>query len=211
MFRNLIARLFKRDRVTSRQLSRSQRREAFLHALQSRTSAEVATWSNVFKNIVQHETRRRSASFQSYLMPALQMEALEQRVLLAFDAGSIGNIGNALNQLYVEYQTFQSLPVVVDGGGSFTSSDADKFRFRSDEIYVEARGRGDFNTWLVGLQGQGLDVVASASDYGLVEGFLPIGNLAAAASRAGTISVLPVWQVSPTDSQGTVVNGAERP
>jgi hypothetical protein len=83
MFRNLIARLFKRDRVTSRQLSRSQRREAFLHSLRTHASAEVATWSNVFKNIVQHETRRRSASFQTYLMPALQFESLEARVVLA--------------------------------------------------------------------------------------------------------------------------------
>ncbi|MDA1048948.1 MAG: hypothetical protein O3C40_00510, partial [Planctomycetota bacterium] len=83
MFRTLIDRLFKRDRSASRKLSRSERRAAFLQALQSRTSAEVATWTSVFRNIVKHETRRRSMSFQSYLLPALQLEALEDRRMLA--------------------------------------------------------------------------------------------------------------------------------
>jgi hypothetical protein len=92
MFRTLIDRLLNKDR-TRRKLSRSERRAAFLNALQARTSAEVATWTNVFKSIVKHETRRRGTSFQSYLMPALQLEALEQRVLLAFDTPSINVAG----------------------------------------------------------------------------------------------------------------------
>ncbi|MCA9118853.1 MAG: hypothetical protein KDB11_01650, partial [Planctomycetales bacterium] len=82
MFRTIIDRLLKRERSNSRKLSRSQRRDAFLHALRSRTAVEVATWTSVFRNIVKHETRKRAASFQTYLMPALQMEALELRLLL---------------------------------------------------------------------------------------------------------------------------------
>ena len=92
MFRNLIDRLLKREGSNRRRkLSRSERRAAFLSALQSRTSAEVATWTNAFRNIVNLETRRRGASFQSYLMPALQLEALEERVLLATDITFLGN------------------------------------------------------------------------------------------------------------------------
>lgn len=84
MFRNLIARLLQRDRsISRRQLSRSERREAFLDALQSRAAAEVATWSSAFRSIMKQETRRRSASFQSYLMPALQFESLEDRRVLS--------------------------------------------------------------------------------------------------------------------------------
>ncbi|HUG70264.1 MAG TPA: CHRD domain-containing protein, partial [Pirellulaceae bacterium] len=93
MFRTLIARLLKSERSSSRRrLSRSERREAFLNAIQSRSAAEVATWSNAFRSIVKHETRRRSASFQSYLMPALQFEPLEDRRLLATDLTFAGNV-----------------------------------------------------------------------------------------------------------------------
>ena len=42
MFRTIIDRLLKRDRSSSRKLSRAERREAFLNGLRNRTAAEVA-------------------------------------------------------------------------------------------------------------------------------------------------------------------------
>jgi len=84
MFRTLIDRLFTRDRNASRhKLSRSERRSALLHVLQSRTSAEVGTWTSVFRNIVKTEHRRSKSAIHSYLMPALSLEALEERIVLA--------------------------------------------------------------------------------------------------------------------------------
>ncbi|HJN08928.1 MAG TPA: hypothetical protein QF564_09580, partial [Pirellulaceae bacterium] len=113
MFRNLIDRLLKRDGTgTRRKLSRSERRATFLDALQSRASAEVATWTTAFKNIVKQETRRRSTSFQSYLMPALQLESLEERVLLAYSATLIGTVVTLVGDMNPD-----SLTIDQGGGG----------------------------------------------------------------------------------------------
>ncbi len=82
MFRNLIAGLLKKDRNSS--LTKAERRAAFLKAIHTRTAKAAGHWTSLSRSISQSETRRSGGAFQTTRM---QLEALEPRIVLAYDIG----------------------------------------------------------------------------------------------------------------------------
>lgn len=175
--------------------------------------------------------RRRLAALRSIILEGIQfvsgnkyehsvrptrrrlvIEGLELRaVMAAAPLGDLANIGPDLNAVIHEYEASQQ-PIVPTKDGQalpYQSIYSDRFEFRGDEIYVEARGHGDISAWINDLSSLGFDIFASVPSAGLVEGFLPIHRIDEVAKALGTISVLPIWYVETTDSVGSVSNAAE--
>ena len=87
MFRNMIDRLLGREAHSKNRTTRAlriDRREAFLSAIQP--PAMVETWIDKVKQALWQETKR-SRGLRTHLVPALQLEALEERAMLAVVGG----------------------------------------------------------------------------------------------------------------------------
>ncbi len=78
---------------------------------------------------------------------------------------------------------------------------------QSDNVLVEARGQGDFNTWVASLQRLGFQITLSEPTDHMVDGYLPVANVVAA-SMGQTISIVPVSQPI-TNSIGLASDQAE--
>ena len=87
MFRNMIDQLFGREPRSKNRTTRSlriDRREAFLRAMEP--PAVVQTWIGKVKQTLWQE-QKRSRGFRTHLGPTLQLEALEERAMLAVVGG----------------------------------------------------------------------------------------------------------------------------
>jgi hypothetical protein len=97
------------------------------------------------------------------------------------------NVAAALQVLYQEYTSSN-----YDGGDSddFTAPTDKLLQISGSSVAVSLKiGSGtDFNTALSQLQSDGMQVSASSTTYGLIEGMLPIGELPAVAQIAASVT-----------------------
>ena len=170
-------------------------------------SKNVNTVVTPLREMMKPRNDRQHAPLSSY---RLCLESLEdRRVMAAVPLGDIANIGTELNTIVHEYKALQASSITDTQWSSFLSQESSQFRVRGNSIYIEARGQGDFQAWKDNLSNLSFNIIASVASAKLIEGFVPIANLGAIANAVGTISVLPIWNVSPTDSVGTASNAAE--
>jgi len=170
-------------------------------------SKNVNTVVTPLREMMKPRNDRQHAPLSSY---RLCLESLEdRRVMAAVPLGDIANIGTELNTIVHQYKALQASSITDTQWSSFLSQESSQFRVRGNSIYIEARGQGDFQAWKDNLSNLSFDIIASVASAKLIEGFMPIANLGAIANAVGTISVLPIWNVSPTDSVGTASNAAE--
>jgi large repetitive protein len=151
------------------------------------------------------------------------LEGLEQRTLLDGGAlmqnpptwkptntnvldvknGPLAKAGQDLIKIYSEYQDFIHL------GGNFNSSLSNRVEFKGTNVGVNVRGFGDFNAFVASLRNLGMQVVATNSPTGTVNGFLPIAELPAVAAMAQTIGLSPSYKPHAS-SVGVASNQSEQ-
>jgi hypothetical protein len=95
---------------------------------------------------------------------------------------------NIINQEYATY--------VKDGSkGAFVSSQS-RVVVQGNMVGVDIRvGSGDLNTIAGQLKGIGMKVAAINSSHGIIEGLLPISELATVNNNSHVISLLAVYRV----------------
>jgi hypothetical protein len=93
-------------------------------------------------------------------------------------------VDSNLNTIYQEFES-------SGGSGNFTSPLASYIKIEGSNVGVDVHGNGsgDFATLVAELQGLGMQVTASDAMTQTVEGLLPIGQLPAAATEPGTLSI----------------------
>ncbi|GIW92076.1 MAG: hypothetical protein KatS3mg110_0117 [Pirellulaceae bacterium] len=171
----------------------ARRRSA--RSFSSWSAEKFAFWSKH----VRAGRRRKARRFVAF-------EQLEDRRLLAANPRGFDNLGAELGNLVADLQQGVLEPVAVE---QRLAEKADHWYVDGDRLYVEVRGRGDYETFLTAVQDAGLQVRASWPQPLLAEGFVSVSALPALASLQETISVLPVYRSPVTDSQGAASNAAE--
>ncbi len=141
-------------------------------------------------------------------------ESLEQRALLAA-ADPSSQIANDLletplarsgTHLVELFAAFQAGPEAVATARAELEG---LVVFRGDKVGVDVYGgKTDFERFESQLKALGLEVVATDTNVGVVEGFLPIGQLLAVAEMAQTISMSPIY-VPVLHTQGVANNQAD--
>ncbi|OJW22580.1 MAG: hypothetical protein BGO49_00940 [Planctomycetales bacterium 71-10] len=144
---------------------------------------------------------RRRGKKQVKRQGSPRLEWLEGRVLLATDALAGGNpvwhatsadiadiddgpmapLGGQLIKVYLAYQ----------GGARNDASLAAKFpqlQFRNGSVLMSATSWGDFASFQQTLANQGMQVTASSAYYGMVVGWMPIGQLPTTAQVPNLVS-----------------------
>src|SRR5262245_31076708 len=115
---------------------------------------------------------------------AFRVESLEDRLLLAstwqptstnladVKAGPMANAGQDLINIYQTY-----LSDIADPSKVASQFGAIKFQGGSVGVDVNWTGEGDFAAYTASLSGLGMQVNTSDAAYGIVEGYLPLGQL----------------------------------
>ncbi len=134
------------------------------------------------------------------------VEPLEDRRLLAANPQGWDNLGAELGALVGQIQQASPEPIAVE---QLLATKSDHWYVDGDRVYVEVRGRGEYEPFLTAVRDAGLDVRASWPQPLLAEGFVSLTAIPALATLTETISVLPVYRIAATDSQGAVSNVAE--
>ena len=148
----------------------------------------------------------------------LRGERLEERTLLSLsttpglDYAVLANkddlLRNVSRDLVAVYQEHDKFLAAGGQREDFLSVRADEFRFEADRIYVEVRGRGDFNSFFTSVESFGFEPWYSSESALVVEGYLPLGQLRGIAEAENTLSLFPVWAFGQTDV-GSVDNQAQ--
>ena len=132
------------------------------------------------------------------------MESLEERRLL--DAGGVwhptsgnladaqngpmANLGGDLVQVYQDYLKYEQ----GGGVGTFTTAESKRIEVVGTTVGIDIRGSGNLQTFEQAMVGLGMKVSATAPKESLVEGFLPISALPAAAKDPQTFGGLAVYK-----------------
>lgn len=97
------------------------------------------------------------------------------------------NVAAALQSLYTEFKDA--------GSGEFKPSDPidNTLQISGDNVEVSLKigSVTDFNSALSQLKSDGMQISASSSTYGLIEGMLPISELPAAGQLASSVTAVP--------------------
>ncbi len=113
--------------------------------------------------------------------------------------------GQALGSIYTQYVNYEA----AGASGSFTPTQANQIYTSGTAVGVDIRfSGGDFNTLVGQLKGIGMQVTATAPQYGLVEGYLPDSQLPVVASNGYATTISPVYKpvanvVTPTTSSNS--------
>jgi hypothetical protein len=96
-----------------------------------------------------------------------------------------------LQSLYQQYQDFET----AGGSGTFAPTGLNTLVIKGTSVGInfQSSDSADFNTMLGQLQSDGLQVVSDSAYYGVIEGMLPIAQLAAVAQISSTASVTPMY------------------
>ena len=96
--------------------------------------------------------------------------------------------GQILNIIYNEYQAYQ-----IDGDhGLFASSQSGRVQITGTSVGVAVRAKGDITALSAQLKAQGMTITATAPQFGIIEGTLPIGRLPTVAADGSVIGIDPV-------------------
>jgi hypothetical protein len=117
--------------------------------------------------------------------------------------------GEALGSIYTQYMNYEAAGLQ----GTFSSSLSNQIYTSGTSVGVNLSfsSAGNFNTLLGQLEGIGMQVTATESQYGFVEGYLPISQLSVVASNGYATSLSPVDKpdikaTTPTTTTSTVSN-----
>lgn len=110
--------------------------------------------------------------------------------------------GQALASIYQEYLNFEQ----SGGTGTFNPPEASQIKIQGTSVGVDIRVTGDLQTSVSLFKGLGMHVTATAvaGQVGIIEGFLPIGQLPTVASDAYVVGMAPMYKATPY-SGGRVV------
>ena len=100
------------------------------------------------------------------------------------------NVGAQLGQLYQEYRTY----VAAGSHGTFTSSLSGILLIQGNTVGIDVRGRVDASSLSNELTSLGMKVTATDATTKTVEGFLPIGQIAAVGNLTDTVGVSPIFR-----------------
>ena len=101
--------------------------------------------------------------------------------------GPLAKAGQDLITIYEEF-TQQG------GSAKFTSSEAGVIKIVGTSVGVDVHSAGgNFANLVSAMTGLGMQVQAQNATYGVVEGFLPIGELLAAAENSQILSLTPIF------------------
>ncbi|MFO0954056.1 MAG: S8 family serine peptidase [Isosphaeraceae bacterium] len=149
----------------------------------------------------------------------LNLESLESRQLLDSGGGSTfvplwkptstdirdarnGPMANMGSNLISVYQTLQQTGSAAQVAAKFPA-----FQFKNDKILVGLTAYKEFDQFQASLRNLGMEVMSANPTYGLVEGWLPIGQLPTAAQLPQTLSGSP--RIRPfVEFQGAADNQA---
>jgi hypothetical protein len=95
-----------------------------------------------------------------------------------------------LNQVYLEYQSF-----IANGGdpANFTSPEASRIEVKGNLVGVDISVYGDLAAYEAAAAALGMQVQHVDAATGLVEGLVPIDQLAALTALTGTVSISPIY------------------
>ena len=141
---------------------------------------------------------RRSAS--RHRIPST-LEGLEGRLLLAGGDNPLSNVAGALANIYTGAQ---------QGGLNLADPSVAQFSLIDGRILVEIHARGDAARLVGQLQGLQFTPTTILAGANLIDGYLPVDQIAAAAALPLAQSVIPVYSAGLTDQQGTASNQAEQ-
>ncbi len=101
--------------------------------------------------------------------------------------------GQTLNTIYNEYQAY-----LGNGGhGPFVSSQSGRVSLSGTSgtlVGIDVRAKGDIAALAAQLKSQGMTITATSTQFGIVEGTLPIGSLPTVAANASVIGVDPIFK-----------------
>jgi hypothetical protein len=208
--------------ISERHEARLARHEAKLARLEARHEAKLATlaakhpvailplssMTNSMNASVPASTVLASAAFSPTANPASPIPsnpatATNHAIAVSTDSSSSSNSTNPLppnasaqlQSLYAQYEDFES----SGGSGTFSPTGVNGLVINGTDvgINVHTNGASDFNTVLTQLQSAGLQVTEDSATYGLIDGMVPIAQLAAVAQISSGLSVTPMFQQMP--------------
>jgi hypothetical protein len=128
------------------------------------------------------------------------LEALDERIVPAAvsitalpvatqEAFVTDRAGPTLGSVYTQYVDYEA----AGASGTFTPTQAGQIYLSGTSVGVNLTFQGGNLATLIGqLQGIGMDVTATATQEGIVEGYLPISQLPVVASNGYATSIAPV-------------------
>jgi len=100
---------------------------------------------------------------------------------------TLGNVGQDLNTIYKEF-------LQQGGSATFTSSLAGRVEIHGTNVGVDVNmASGNFGTFVSSMTKLGMQVQTTDATHGIVEGFLPIAEIPAAAQNPQTLSLSPIY------------------
>jgi len=101
-------------------------------------------------------------------------------------SGPLAKAGQDLITLYEEFQK--------QGGGTFTPSGIPPVKIQGNSVEIDAHiSAGNFSNYVSALGSLGMQIKNLDEAHGIVEGYLPISQLPAAAQNPQTLSLTPVY------------------
>jgi len=101
-----------------------------------------------------------------------------------------GPLAKAGVDLFTIYQEFQKQA----GSDTFSSSLAGLVKIEGTNVGISARmSSGNFDSFVSALSGLGMQIQATDASHGIVEGFLPINQLLAAAENQQTLALTAMY------------------
>jgi hypothetical protein len=101
-----------------------------------------------------------------------------------------GPLAKAGVDLITIYQDFEA----QGGSSTFTSSKAGVIRIQGGTVGVDIRTTGsNFSQFVSTMSSLGMQVQTQDATHGIVEGFLPIGQLPTVAQNAQTVAITPIY------------------
>ena len=119
--------------------------------------------------------------------------------------GPMSNSGQELVSLYRDYRNFRK-----SGGkdAGYTPAHADMISFKGSAVGVTIRGRNGIDTLTTKVRSLGGQIIYRSSKYGVVQAFVPIGQLHSLAVDPQVATVNPMYR-SKTFQQGNANNQAD--
>jgi hypothetical protein len=103
-----------------------------------------------------------------------------------------GPLAKAGADLITIYQEFQA----QGGSSTFTSSKAGVIKIQGGTVGVDIRTTGsNFGQFVSTMSSLGMHVQTQDATHGIVEGFLPIGQLPTVAQNTQTVAISPIYVV----------------
>jgi hypothetical protein len=125
----------------------------------------------------------------------LTLESLEDRLTLSatpaanpLEAMVAAKASPVLSTIYNQFTAYDQ----AGSPGQFTSTDSGQVEMSGSAVGVDIRLLGNFQGNLANMEAIGMDVTATDPNIGLVEGFLPIGQLPPVAVDPNLVAVTPV-------------------